>query len=82
MLLLYPAQPTQLGGGGFHDDDAARSDGPGPPLQMGFEIRVKLNGQEVNVFQSTRQTSGFLALQAYAPASRVQFRNVRIKKLP
>ena len=46
------------------------------------EIRVKLNGQEVNVFQSTRQTSGFLALQAYAPASRVQFRNVRIKKLP
>ena len=49
---------------------------------MGFEIRVKLNGQEVNVFQSTRQTSGFLALQAYVPASRVQFRNARIKKLP
>jgi Domain of Unknown Function (DUF1080) len=46
------------------------------------EIRVRLNGQEVNVFQSTRQAQGFLALQAYAPASRVQFRNARIKKLP
>jgi hypothetical protein len=46
------------------------------------EIRVKLNDQEVNVFKSDRQQSGFIALQVYRPGSRVQFRNMRIQKLP
>jgi hypothetical protein len=46
------------------------------------EIRVKLNGQEVNVYQSTRPPSGFVAIQAYRPGSRVQFRNMRVRKLP
>jgi hypothetical protein len=46
------------------------------------EIRITLNNVEVNVYQSTRQQSGFLALQAYRPESRVQFRNLRLQKLP
>jgi choline dehydrogenase-like flavoprotein len=48
----------------------------------GSQIRVTLNGQSVNVYKSTRQSSGFIALQAYKPSSRVQFRNLQVKKLP
>jgi len=44
-------------------------------------IRVTLNGTLVNTYQSTRQRSGFLAVQAYRPSSRVQFRNLRVKGL-
>jgi hypothetical protein len=48
----------------------------------GAQITVRLNGQVVNVYTSTRQTSGFLALQAHHRTSRVQFRNLQIQKLP
>lgn len=48
----------------------------------GSQIKVTLNGQLVNVYQSKRQVSGFFALQAHHYGSRVQFRNLLIKKLP
>lgn len=48
----------------------------------GPQIKVTLNGQVVNVYQSNRQTFGFIALQAHYYGSRVQFRNLLIKKLP
>ncbi|MDQ3918905.1 MAG: DUF1080 domain-containing protein [Acidobacteriota bacterium] len=49
---------------------------------VGPQIKVTLNGQVVNVFQSNRQTSGHIALQAHHRTSRVQFRNLQIQKLP
>ena len=49
---------------------------------IGPQITVTLNGQVVNVFQSNRQTSGYLALQAHHRTSRVQFRNLQVQKLP
>ncbi|MDP8929937.1 MAG: DUF1080 domain-containing protein, partial [Actinomycetota bacterium] len=45
-------------------------------------ITVTLNGVPVNSFESSRQGSGHLALQAHHFGSRVQFRNLQIKKLP
>jgi hypothetical protein len=48
----------------------------------GPTITVKLNGQLVNTYQSNRQQSGFIALQAHHYTSRVQFRNLQIQKLP
>ena len=48
----------------------------------GPRIRVTLNGQLVNDYQSTRQQTGFVALQAHDFLSRTQFRNLQIKKLP
>jgi hypothetical protein len=48
----------------------------------GNNIRVRLNGQLVNDYQSNRQQSGFIALQAYKDTSRVQFRNIQVRKLP
>jgi hypothetical protein len=48
----------------------------------GPDIKVTLNNVLVNSYRSTRQTSGFIALQAHADTSRVQFRNLAIKKLP
>jgi choline dehydrogenase-like flavoprotein len=48
----------------------------------GNQIRVTLNGQLINVYQSNRQTSGHIALQAHHRTSRVQFRNLHIQKLP
>jgi hypothetical protein len=45
-------------------------------------INVNLNGVPVNTFQSSRQGSGHIALQAHHFGSRVQFRNLQIKKLP
>jgi choline dehydrogenase-like flavoprotein len=48
----------------------------------GAQITVRLNGQVVNVYTSTRQNSGFIALQAHHRTSRVQFRNLQIQKLP
>ena len=48
----------------------------------GPRIRVTLNGQLVNDYQSPREQSGYLALQAHDFLSRTQFRNVFVKKLP
>ncbi len=48
----------------------------------GNQIKVTLNGQLVNTYQSNRQGSGHIALQAHHYTSRVQFRNLQIKKLP
>ena len=48
----------------------------------GPRIRVTLNGQLVNDYQSTRQQTGYLALQAHDFQSRTQFRNLQVKKLP
>src|SRR5262245_4440272 len=48
----------------------------------GARIRVTLNGQLVNDYQSSRQQSGYIALQAHDFLSRTQFRNIQVKKLP
>lgn len=48
----------------------------------GPRIRVTLNGQLVNDYQSTREQTGFIALQAHDFLSRTQFRNLQIRKLP
>jgi choline dehydrogenase-like flavoprotein len=48
----------------------------------GSQIKVTLNEQLVNTYQSSRQASGYLALQAHHYSSRVQFRNLQVKKLP
>lgn len=48
----------------------------------GPRIRVTLNGQLVNDYQSTREQAGYIALQVHDPLSRTQFRNLFIKKLP
>jgi hypothetical protein len=48
----------------------------------GPTITVTLNGQLVNTFNSTRQPSGHIALQAHHRTSRVQFRNLQVQKLP
>jgi len=48
----------------------------------GARIRVTLNGQLVNDYQSPREQSGYIALQAHDFQSRTQFRNLQIKKLP
>jgi hypothetical protein len=43
---------------------------------------VTLNGQLVNDYQSSREQSGYIALQAHDFLSRTQFRNLFAKKLP
>jgi choline dehydrogenase-like flavoprotein len=48
----------------------------------GPRIRVTLNGQLVNDYQSAREQTGYVALQAHDFLSRTQFRNLQIKKLP
>jgi choline dehydrogenase-like flavoprotein len=48
----------------------------------GSRIRVTLNGQVVNDYQSPRQQTGYIALQAHDFLSRTQFRNLLIRKLP
>lgn len=48
----------------------------------GARIRVTLNGQLVNDYQSQRQQTGHIALQAHDFLSRTQFRNLQVKKLP
>jgi len=48
----------------------------------GAQLKVRLNGQDINTYQSSRQQTGYLALQVHHPGSRVQFRNLQIKKLP
>ncbi len=49
---------------------------------VGHQIKVTLNGQLINTYQSTREVSGHIALQAHHYTSRVQFRNLQIQKLP
>lgn len=48
----------------------------------GPRIQVTLNGQLVNDYQSSRQQTGYIALQAHDFLSRTQFRNLLIRKLP
>ena len=48
----------------------------------GPRIQVTLNGQLVNDYQSPRQQTGHIALQAHDFLSRTQFRNLYVKKLP
>jgi hypothetical protein len=48
----------------------------------GAGIRVTLNGQLINDYQSPRQQAGYIALQAHDFLSRTQFRNLQLKKLP
>jgi len=48
----------------------------------GARIRVTLNGQLVNDYQSPREQTGCIALQAHDFLSRTQFRNLQLKKLP
>jgi hypothetical protein len=49
---------------------------------IGPRIKVTLNGTLVNDHQSSRQQSGYIALQAHDAQSRAQFRNLLIQKLP
>lgn len=48
----------------------------------GPRIQATLNGQLVNDYQSPRQQTGYIALQAHDFLSRTQFRNLLIRKLP
>ncbi len=48
----------------------------------GARIRVTLNGQLVNDYQSPRQQAGYIALQAHDSLSRTQYRSLQIRKLP
>ncbi len=48
----------------------------------GPRIQVTLNGQLVNDYQSTREQTGYIALQAHDFLSRTQFRNLFVQKLP
>jgi choline dehydrogenase-like flavoprotein len=48
----------------------------------GPRIQVTLNGQLVNDYQSPRQQTGHIALQAHDFLSRTQFRNLMVRKLP
>ncbi len=47
----------------------------------GPSIKVTLNGNLVNDYTSSRQQSGYIALQAHDSLSRTQFRNLMIKPL-
>lgn len=47
----------------------------------GGQITVSLNGQQVNSYASSRATTGYLALQMHDFPSRIQFRNLQVKKL-
>ncbi|HLM05570.1 MAG TPA: family 16 glycoside hydrolase [Blastococcus sp.] len=46
----------------------------------GSKIKVTLNGKPINDYTSTRRKSGFLALQVHGRPSRVQFRNLHVKR--
>lgn len=47
----------------------------------GPRIKVTLNGNLVNDYHSSRQQTGYIALQAHDSLSRTQFRNLFVKKL-
>jgi hypothetical protein len=71
--LQAPAASTQVQIGAWNNY-VIEANGP--------RIRVTLNGQLVNDYQSTRQQTGYIALQAHDFLSRTQFRNLQIQKLP
>ena len=48
----------------------------------GSQVNVTLNGNLVNSLTSSRRGSGYLALQMHDFPSRLQFRNLQVKKLP
>jgi len=68
-----PFAPTQVQIGAWNDLVVEAN---------GTRIKVTLNGTLVNDYQSSRQQSGYIALQAHDFQSRTQFRNLLIKKLP
>jgi len=70
--LQAPSGPTQVQIGEWNKYEIEAN---------GFQIRVTLNGQLVNNYQSSRQQTGFIALQAHDFQSRTQFRNLMVKKL-
>ena len=47
----------------------------------GPRIRVTLNGQLVNDYQSARQQTSYLALEAHDSLWRTQFGNLQVQKL-
>jgi hypothetical protein len=47
----------------------------------GARIKVTLNGVLVNDYQSSRQQTGYIALQVHDSLSRTQFRNLMIQRL-
>ena len=49
---------------------------------LGPQVTVRLNDQLITTYKSSRQPSGYIALQAHHPTSRVQFRNLGIQKKP
>ena len=71
--LQAPFAPTQVQIGAWNDL-VVEANGP--------RVKVTLNGTLVNDYQSSRQQSGHIALQAHDLQSRTQFRNLLIKKLP
>ena len=46
----------------------------------GPRIEVTLNGKPINNHVSTRRQQGFLALQVHGQPSRVQFRDLRVRR--
>ena len=70
--LQAPSASTQVQIGAWNDLVVEAS---------GFRIKVTLNGNLVNDFQSSRQQTGYIALQAHDSLSRTQFRNLFVKKL-
>jgi len=70
--LQAPSAPTDVPIGVWNDFVIA-ANGP--------RITVTLNGNLVNDYVSSRQQSGYIALQAHDFLSRTQFRNLMIKKL-
>ncbi len=71
--LQAPSASTQVQSGAWNNY-LIEANGP--------RIRVTLNGQLVNDYQSPRQQTGYIALQAHDFLSRTQFRNLQIRKLP
>ncbi len=46
----------------------------------GPKIEVTLNGKPINDYTSTRRQQGFLALQVHGRPSRIQFRNLHVRR--
>jgi hypothetical protein len=70
--LQAPSAPTQVQIGAWNNI-SIEANGP--------RIKVTLNGVLVNDYQSSRQRTGHIALQAHDSLSRTQFRNLMIQKL-
>jgi len=70
--LQAPSAPTQVQIG-IWNNLSIEAAGP--------RIKVTLNGNLVNDYQSSRQQTGYIALQVHDSLSRTQFRNLMIRKL-